>query len=139
MAELKTKATKASVGGFLRRLPPDRRKDAEAILAIMQAATKEMPVMWGTTIVGFGKIRYRYASGREGDWFKAGFSPRKDAFTLYLWGGFGPHAELLERLGKFKTGGGCLYVKKLDDVDQSVLKQLVRRTTKAAETFVPRA
>jgi hypothetical protein len=137
MAELKTKETRASVSGFLRKLPADRRKDAERILEIMKTATKEEPAMWGTGIVGFGRLHYKYASGREGDWFKAGFSPRKDSFTLYLCGGFAPHAELMARLGKHKTGVGCLYVKQLEDIDTGVLAQLVARTTRAARTFVP--
>jgi hypothetical protein len=137
MAELKTKETRASVNGFLKTLPSERRKDAEGILEIMKSATKEQPVMWGTGIVGFGRLHYKYASGREGDWFKAGFSPRKDSFTLYLCGGFEPHADLMKRLGKHKTGKGCVYVKKLDDVDAKVLRQLVARTTKAAQAFIP--
>ncbi len=95
--------------------------------------------MWGSSIVGFGRLHYKYASGREGDWFKAGFSPRKDSFTLYLCGGFGPHADLMQKLGKHKTGVGCLYVKNLEDVDQRVLKRLVTRTARAARTFVPGA
>lgn len=140
MAELKTKENKASVSGFLKQIADDqRRKDAEAVVALMKSVTKEEPRMWGSSIVGFGRLHYKYASGREGDWFKAGFSPRKDSFTLYLCGGFGPHADLMEKLGKFKTGVGCLYVKKLDDVDQKVLKQLITRTVKSAKTFVPGA
>jgi hypothetical protein len=136
MAELKTRETTASVNGFIKKLPVSRRKDAEGILAIMQSATKEQPAMWGTSIVGFGRLHIKYASGRELDWFKAGFSPRKDSFTLYLCGGFAEHADLMARLGKHKTGRGCLYVKKLEDVDAKVLKQLVTRTTRAARTFV---
>jgi hypothetical protein len=132
MAELKTKETKASVTAFVNAITDaQRRKDAKAILAMMQEATKEKPAMWGTSIVGFGRLHYKYASGREGDWFRAGFAPRKDAFTLYLCGGFEPHQELLAQLGKFKTGVGCLYVKRLADVDQRVLKQLIARTAKA--------
>ena len=95
--------------------------------------------MWGSSIVGFGRLHYKYASGREGDWFKAGFSPRKDALTLYLCGGFAPHADLMDKLGKYKTGIGCLYVKRLEDVDQKVLKQLITRTVKGAKSFVPGA
>lgn len=140
MAELKTKETKASVSGFVKQIADDkRRKDAEAILAMMKSVTKEEPRMWGSSIVGFGRLPYKYASGREGDWFKAGFSPRKDAFTLYLCGGFSPHADLMEKLGKYKTGVGCLYIKRLEDVDQKVLKQLMTRTVKGAKTFVPGA
>jgi hypothetical protein len=137
MAELKTKETGASVDAFLKKLPAARRRDAEGILGIMQRATREQPAMWGTSIVGFGRVHMKYASGRELDWFKAGFSPRKDSFTLYLCGGFAEHGDLMGRLGKHKTGRGCLYVKKLEDVDANVLTQLVTRTTAAAQTFRP--
>lgn len=140
MAELKTKETRASVSGFVKQIADEkRRKDAEAILAMMKSVTKEEPRMWGSTIVGFGRMHYKYDSGREGDWFKAGFSPRKDAFTLYLCGGFAPHADLMDKLGKYKTGIGCLYVKRLEDVDQKVLKQLITRTVKGVKSFVPGA
>ncbi len=135
MAELKTKETGASVSAFIKKLPPARRKDAEGILALMQSATKQKAAMWGEAIVGFGRLHIKYASGRELDWFKAGFSPRKDSFTLYLCGGLEQHADLMARLGKHKAGRGCLYVKKLEDVDAKVLKQLVARTFKAARTF----
>lgn len=132
MAELKTKETKASVSAFVNTITDaQRRKEAKAIVSMMQEATKEKPAMWGSGIVGFGRLHYKYASGREGDWFKAGFAPRKDAFTLYLCGGFEPHRDLLGKLGTFKTGVGCLYVKRLADVDQSVLKQLIERTSRA--------
>src|SRR5918992_3982916 len=111
MAELKTRETKASVSSFLKQIPDaGRRKDAERILALMKSVTKEEPRMWGSSIIGFGRLHYKYASGREGDWFKAGFSPRKDSFTLYLCpGGFDAHADLMEKLGKYKTGVGCVY------------------------------
>jgi len=130
MAELKTKETKASVRRFLKQIPDaSRRQDAEKILALMKSVTREEPKMWGSSIIGFGRLHYKYASGREGDWFKAGFSPRKDSFTLYLCtGGFETHADLMSKLGKYKTGVGCLYVKKLEDVDEQVLKRLVIRT-----------
>ena len=136
MAELKTKETNASVSSFLKKLAPDRRSDAEAILALMKAATREEPAMWGTSIVGFGRLHYKYPSGREGDWFQMGFSPRKDSFTLYLCGGFAPHADLMEKLGKHKTGVGCVYVKKLQDVDVTVLNQLITRSAKTAKTLM---
>jgi hypothetical protein len=137
MAELKTKETKASVGAFVNSITDEqRRKDAKTILAMMEAATKEKPAMWGSSIVGFGRLHYKYPSGREGDWFRAGFAPRKEAFTLYLCGGFEPHKELLAKLGNFKTGVGCLYVKTLADVDHRVLKQLITRASKV--TRAPR-
>ena len=86
--------------------------------------------MWGTSIVGFGSYHYKYASGREGDWFAMGVSPRKDALTVYVCAGFQRYPDLMEKLGKYKTGQSCLYIKKLSDVDQSVLKQLMSRALK---------
>lgn len=134
-ATIKTVQNKASVPAFLQSVDdPQRRKDAEAVAAMMTAVTKEKPAMWGTSIVGFGKERYKYASGREGDWFTVGFSPRKDNITLYLIGGFRKHTDLMEKLGKVKMGGGCLYVKRLADIDQKVLKQLIVRSVKSAKS-----
>ena len=134
-ATIKTVRNKASVSAFLQSVDdPQRRKDAEAVAAMMTAVTKEKPAMWGTSIVGFGKERYKYASGREGDWFTVGFSPRKDNITLYLIGGFRKHTDLMEKLGKVKMGGGCLYVKRLADIDQKVLKQLIGRSVKSAKS-----
>ena len=128
----KTVQTKGSVAGFLKSVAdPQRRADCEAVAAMMEAATKQKPAMWGASIVGFGKEHYKYASGREGDWFTAGFSPRKDSLTLYLTGGIHQHKDLLAKLGKHKTGGGCLYVKRLDDIDRAVLKQLIERSVKS--------
>lgn len=128
----KTVQTKGSVAAFLKSVAdPQRRVDCEAVAAMMEAVTKEKPAMWGASIVGFGKQHYKYASGREGNWFTAGFSPRKDSLTLYLTGGFHQHRDLLAKLGKFKTGVGCLYVKRLDDVDRAVLKQLIERSVKS--------
>jgi hypothetical protein len=132
MADLKTRETKASVSRFVDQIGDEqRRKDARTILSMMQAATKARPAMWGSSIIGFGRLRYKYASGREGDWFRAGLAPRKDAFTLYLCGGFADHKDLLEKLGKHRTGVGCLYVKKLADVDQKVLKQLIVKASRS--------
>jgi len=134
-ATLKTVENKASVAGFLKSIDdPQRRKDAETVAALMGAVSKAKPSMWGSSIVGFGKQRYKYASGREGDWFTAGFSPRKDSLTLYLIGGFEKNKDLMDKLGKYKTGKCCLYIKSLDDVDQKVLKQLIARSVKSAES-----
>lgn len=128
----KTVQTTSSVASFLKGISDaQRRKDCAAIAAMMQAATQEKPAMWGTSIIGFGKQHYKYASGREGDWFKAGFSPRKDSLTLYLTGGFRQHGDLLAKLGKYKASVGCLYVKRLDDVDRTVLEQLIQRSVKS--------
>ena len=132
MAELKTKENKASVAAFLAAIPDaQRREDAVKVAAMLKAATRSEPKMWGTTIVGYGAQHYKYASGREGDWFKIGFSPRKDALTLYITSSFEQFPELMAKLGKYKTGKSCLHIKRLTDVDAAVLKQLVTRALKA--------
>jgi hypothetical protein len=126
MAEMKTRVTHASVEAFLRSIPDDaRRQDCLRVLEIMKGVTGDEPKLWGPAMVGFGSYHYRYDSGREGDWFVTGFSPRKANLTLYIMAGFDRYAELLERLGKFKTGKSCLYVKKLADVDEAVLTELI--------------
>jgi len=131
MAELKTKITNASVDKFIKGIKDEQvQDDCRKILDIMQKATKAEPKMWGTSIVGFGNYHYKYASGREGDWFLVGFSPRKQNLTLYLMGGFQENEELLASLGKYSTGKGCLYIKKLEDVNSKVLKELVNRSVK---------
>jgi hypothetical protein len=129
MAELKTKKTAASVKDFLNRVPNERkRKDSFAVLKLMQEVTGAKPAMWGPSIVGFGQYHYKYASGREGDMPLAGFSPRKQALTLYITAGFDGYGELLGKLGKYKTGKACLYINKLEDVDLATLKEMVRRS-----------
>ena len=131
MAELKTKQTDASVEDFLNSVKDGQtRADCFEILKIMKQVTREEPKMWGTSIVGFGSYHYKGASGREGDWMLTGFSPRKQNLTLYLMGGFEAHADLLKKLGKHKTSVGCLYIKKLEDVDKKVLKELIVETVK---------
>jgi hypothetical protein len=133
MAELKTKATKASVAGFLAAIKDEEmRRDSQTLARLMKQATKATPKMWGPSIVGFGSHTYRYASGRQVDWFPIGFSPRKSAITLYLMGGWAPHAALLRKLGKHKTGKGCLYIKRLDDVDIGVLGDLISDSLRKA-------
>lgn len=132
MAELKTKVTRASVEKFLEGIKDEkRRQDCYQILKIMKQATRAEPKMWGTSIVGFGEYRYRYASGREGEWFLTGFSPRVQNLTLYMMGGF--DKDVLKRLGKYKTGKGCLYINKLEDVDLRVLKELVVKSAQLAK------
>jgi hypothetical protein len=134
MAELKTQKTEASVDDFLNNLPNElMRKDCFEIIKIMKQETKEEPKMWGPSIIGFGSTHLKYASGRELDWMIVGFSPRKQNLTLYLPGNINSSTDLLNKLGKHKTGGGCLYVKKLQDVDIEVLKELIQRTVKAAK------
>jgi hypothetical protein len=127
MAEqLKTTETAASVDRFLDSVEDaNRRADCRAVVAMMEEVTGEPPKMWGPSIVGFGRYHYRYESGREGDWFLTGVSPRKQNLTLYVMAGFDEYEELLARLGKHKTGRSCLYVKRLADLDPEVLRRLV--------------
>ncbi|MEW5987493.1 MAG: DUF1801 domain-containing protein [Chloroflexota bacterium] len=129
MAELKTKLTEQSVEAFLNTVADERkRQDCYTILELMREATGAEPKMWGDSIVGFGRYHYKYASGREGDWFLAGFSPRKQNLTLYIMGGFDTYEELMVQLGKYTTGKSCLYVKRLADVNLQVLQELVRQS-----------
>jgi hypothetical protein len=128
MAEPKTRPTTESVEKFLNGIADEqRRKDCFRLVAIMKAAAKTEPEMWGTSIVGFGRHQYKGASG-TGEWPLIGFSPRKNDLTLYLMSGFARHAESLKKLGKHKTGKGCLYLKKLSDVDESTLKTIIKQT-----------
>ncbi len=129
MAELKTKPTTVDVDAFLDDIADEtRRRDCRTLLGLMKGATKSEPKMWGPSIVGFGDYHYKYASGREGDWFLTGFSPRKGALTLYIMAGFTRYESLMQRLGKYKTGKSCLYVRKLADVDLEVLEQLINES-----------
>jgi hypothetical protein len=138
MAENKTKPTKQSVAEFIDALTDEtRRADAKALLKLMQSATSEKPQMWGPSIIGFGSYHYTYESGREGDMPLAGFSPRKAATVLYGVTGFSDSAALLAKLGKHTTGKGCLYVKKLADLDQKVLKSLVVKAVAAKRARQP--
>ena len=133
MAEQKTRPTEADVIEFLGNVDNDRRReDALALLELMREVTGEEPRMWGPSIVGFGSYHYRYQSGHEGDSFLAGFSPRKPNMTLYLMGGPDERQELLGRLGKHKTGKGCLYINKLQDVDLPTLRELIRQSAEQA-------
>ena len=127
MAELKTKRNKGNVAAFLNSVPDEKkRQDSFTVLELMKNVTGEEPEMWGDSIVGFGSYHYKYASGREGDWFLSGFSPRKQNLTLYIMAGFDEYDQLLEKLGKHSTGKSCLYIKKIEDIDIDVLKELVK-------------
>lgn len=129
MAELKTTPNEQSVEAFLQSVDNDqKRRDCYAILDLMKKAVGAEPQMWGPSIVGFGSYHYKYESGREGDWFLTGFSPRKQNLTLYIMPGFGRYEDLMNKLGKHKTGKSCLYINKLEDVDQETLKQLVEES-----------
>jgi len=130
VAELKTKRTEASVEAFLEKVDEARRQDCRTLVKIMKKFTKAEPKMWGPSIVGFGSYHYKYESGREADWFLAGFSPRKQDLTLYIMAGFDRYAKLMGKLGKHKTGKSCLYIKRLADVDLTVLEQLVSESVK---------
>ena len=131
MADLKTKQTDDSVEAFLDQVDDDqKRKDIDAVVELMKQATKAEPKLWGSSIVGFGQYHYKYPSGREGDWALTGFSPRKQALTLYITGGFDEYEGLLAKLGKYKMGKACIYVKRLDDLHLPTLKKLIQLSVK---------
>src|SRR5688572_21951187 len=124
--ELKTKQTEVGVDDFIGAVPdPGRREDAKKLRAMMERISGYPAAMWGPSIVGFGRYHYRYASGHEGEMARIGFSPRAKELVLYLIGGFPRHQALMDRLGKYKSGKSCLYVKRLSDVDESVLESLI--------------
>lgn len=132
MAELKTKKTEASVEDFAAAISDEkRRQEFLLVLEMMRKITRAEPKMWGTSIVGFGSYHYKYASGREGDWFLTGLSPRKQNLTLYIMAGFAEYGDLMEKLGKFKTGKSCLYIKKLEDIHLPTLRELIRQSVRA--------
>ena len=132
MAELKTKKNDQPVSAFLDAIPDQARKqDCYAILDLMRKATAAEPRMWGDSIVGFGDYHYKYASGRQGDWFLTGFSPRKQSLTIYIMAGFEGYDVLLAKLGKYKTAKSCLYINKLQDVDLSVLSEIIAHSVAA--------
>ena len=126
---MKTKKNATSVKQFIDAVAHEgRREDARKVLKLMEEVTGEKGAMWGDSIVGFGSYHYCYESGREGDWFLTGFSPRKANLTLYIMSGFDKYDELLAKLGKYKTGKACLYINKLDDVDVKVLRRLIKES-----------
>ncbi|MDJ0916651.1 MAG: DUF1801 domain-containing protein [Woeseiaceae bacterium] len=129
MAELKTKPTSQSVTAFMNAIEDKtQRADCRAIAAMMRKATGKRAKMWGSSMVGYGSYHYKYASGQEGDYFLTGFSPRKQATSVYIMAGFSGYDALMKKLGKHKTGKSCLYIKKLSDVDEKVLEQLIRKS-----------
>tara|TARA_R110002072_G_scaffold68673_4_gene166914 strand:+ start:2642 stop:3214 length:573 start_codon:yes stop_codon:yes gene_type:complete len=129
----KTVANAASVNAFLKKAPAKYADDCQTLIKIMSEITKEPATMWGPSIIGFGSYHYVYESGREGDMPLVGFSPRASALSLYIISGFEDVPELMERLGKHKTGKGCLYIKSLDDVHLPTLKQLIRKSIREAK------
>jgi len=131
MAELKTKVTTASAVDFIKKVPDEgKRKDGLELLKIFKDLTGEKPKVWGTSMIGFGQFHYKSErSAQEGDWPLTGFSPRKQNLTIYLMLGMADSADLLKKLGKHKkSGGGCLYINKLADVDIAVLKQVIKKS-----------
>ncbi|MGB1445837.1 MAG: DUF1801 domain-containing protein [Flavobacteriaceae bacterium] len=134
MKENKTKQTNENVEWFLSSIEEDqKREDCQNLLDIMQEITQQPPKMWGTSIVGFGEYHYKYKTGREGDWFLTGFAPRKQALTLYLMCDLSHDGLDFEGLGKYKKGKGCLYVKRLSDVNLNVLKRIIKDSIKIIE------
>ncbi len=129
MSENKTKPTDVNVDDFLNQIGnPVHKEDILKIINMMKEITGEEPKLWGDSIIGFGEYRYKYASGREGDWFLTGVSPRKNNITLYLSYGFENHADIMKQLGKYKTGKACLYIKKLEDINEAALEELISRS-----------
>ena len=132
LVEIKTRPTASSVEDFINGVADEqKRKDSFLILQLMEKATKEKPKRWGASLVGFGNIRYKSpATGREVDWFKIGFSPRKANLSLHLVLNLKQYADTLNKLGKYKTGAGCLYINKLADVDTGILEKLIKIAAK---------
>ncbi|MFN8597086.1 MAG: DUF1801 domain-containing protein [Anaerolineae bacterium] len=138
MAESKTKATDSSVEAFLNAIPDEqKRADSIALVKLIKQVTRLEPTMWGSNIVGFGSYHYKYASGREGDSMLVGFSPRKQNLTLYLMLGVADYGDLLKKLGKYKTGKGCLYINQLSDVNVPTLKELIKQSAKNLKALHP--
>jgi hypothetical protein len=133
LAQNKTIPTSTAVSAFLKKVSPEVRKDCNTIIGLMESISKQTPVMWGSAIIGFGTRHYVYETGREGDTMIVGFSPRKQALTLYLAGGLEPLQPELSRLGKHSTGKGCLYIKALADVDINVLKKVLTKSYKSVK------
>lgn len=135
---VKTTPTRASVKAFIDAIPDQtKRGDARVLVKLMKEITGHRPVMWGPSIVGFGTYHYTYASGREGDWFLAGFSPRKRDLTVYLMGGTKRQAALLKKLGKHSTGSSCLYLNRLEETDLKVLADLIRASVARIQEMYP--
>ena len=138
MAELKTKPTEQSVESFLDKVPDEKVRDyCFTLIKLMKKATGSTPKMWGPSIIGFGKYHYKYASGHEGDMCLTGFSPRKPNMTLYVIAGFPGQEGLLKKLGKHKATKACLYIKKLEDIDVTVLEQLIQKSVDFTKKMYP--
>jgi hypothetical protein len=132
-SENKTKVTEVDPLAYISEQSPKRQQESQTLLALMEKVTGEKPAMWGPSMIGFGTYHYKYASGREGDMFRCGFSPRKAALSIYVTCDIAQYGALLEKLGKHTTGKGCLYVKSLDDIDLKVLERLIKAGLKETE------
>ena len=131
MAEMKTKPTDASVEKFINQISDEtRREDCFTVAKMMEEITGEKPKMWGPSIVGFGSYHYKYASGREGDWPIAAFSPRKQDLTLYILPGISSYSDLMKQLGKHRSAKSCLYIRQLSDIHMPTLKKIIRQSIK---------
>ncbi|MFC1797167.1 DUF1801 domain-containing protein [Pseudomonadota bacterium] len=129
MAKNKTNPNSSPVEEFINAVDNEqKRKDSWDMIALMKKITGSEPKMWGSSLVGFGSYHYKYESGREGDFFLTGFSPRKTAFTVYIMPGFSEYTDLMEQLGPYKTGKSCLYIKNLDVVDRAILEQIIGKS-----------
>jgi hypothetical protein len=137
MYEIKTKITNQDFKEYIDGLNDDRREDILKLIEIMSEISQEAPKMWGTSIIGFGKVKYKYASGHNGETAKIGFSPRKHFLTLYLGYNFEEVKNLLNQLGKYRIGKSCLYIKKLDDINIKVLKQIIVESMKISDQLFP--
>lgn len=134
MVENKTKPTSQSVAKFIDSVSDEmRRKDCKTVATLMRKVTKKTPRMWGDSLIGFGTYHYKYASGHEGDYFVTGFSPRAQNLTVYIMPGFERFPRLMQKLGKYKTGKSCLYIKKLEDVDIAILEELIKKSVQYME------
>ena len=132
MAELKTKKNDVSVNDFLNSIEDgQKREDSFEVLEMMKKLSGKEPKMWGGSIVGFGNYQYKYETGREGEWFRVGFSPRKANLSLYIMDGFEKYDKLMGELGQHKTGKSCLYIKRLSDIDKKILQQLIKESLKS--------
>jgi len=138
MTKVKTAQNNQNVSAFIANVKNEQRKaDSLVLLAIFQEISGREPKMWGDSIIGFGSYHYKYKSGREGEWFLTGFSPRKQSLTVYIMGGMSPHEESLKNLGKYKNSTGCLYINKLADIDMEVLKGIISKSIKVIQKAHP--
>lgn len=135
MSTIKTTPNSNNVTDFLAQLDEQQRADSQVLIKIMQDVSGEPPVMWGTSIIGFDQQRYRYASGREGDWMKIGFSPRKGKLSVYITGDASKYSTQLTAMGKHKIGKGCIYIKCLADVDVQKLADIIKAAYSAKDYF----